>query len=29
MGLTMTDVLENYMDDIESGHAAALLEWQS
>ena len=29
MGLTMTDVLTNYMDDPESGNAAALLEWRS
>ncbi len=28
MGLTMTDVLTNYMDDPESGNAAALLEWR-
>ena len=28
MGLTMTDVLTNYMDDPDSGTAAALLEWR-
>ncbi len=28
MGLTMTDVLTNYMEDPESGNAAALLEWR-
>lgn len=27
LGLTMTDVLTDYMDDPESGNAAALLEW--
>lgn len=27
MGLTLLDVLENYMEDEESGDAAALLEW--
>jgi len=28
IGMTMTDVLTNYMDDPESGNAAALLEWR-
>lgn len=28
MGLKMTDVLSDYMDDPESGNAAALLEWR-
>lgn len=28
MGLVMTDVLTEYMDDPESGNAAALLEWR-
>ncbi len=27
-GLTLTDVLDDYMDDPESGNAAALLEWR-
>lgn len=28
-GLYLADVLEDYMDDIESGNSAALLEWRS
>jgi hypothetical protein len=27
-GLALVDVIEEYMEDMESGHAAALLEWR-
>jgi GNAT superfamily N-acetyltransferase len=28
VGLSFTGVIENHMDDVESGHAAAILEWR-